>query len=183
MKAAKTTLKVKTPLKAKKPLKARAKPKKQKLPTITALRRKADKLFGHYIRLRDAEIIGGIKWQGQCISCESIYTVRFYDEDTQKWHWGKQDNIGHFVGRGNLCLRYEEYNCNGQCVRCNKWLSGNQAAYSKGIDGKYGAGVAQNLIDYAHAHKRYSFKREELQAVIDTANQYLEWCYDQERLL
>jgi hypothetical protein len=180
---AKRSLKSKRPLRAKKPLKASAKPKKQKLPTITALRKKADALFGHYVRLRDSELVGGIQWEGQCISCDKVYTVRFYDEDKQKWRWGKQDNIGHFVGRGNLYLRYSDENCNLQCVRCNKWLSGNNAAYHKAIDYKYGEAVAQELINLAELNKSYKLKREDLEQVISASKEYLNWCYEQEQQL
>jgi hypothetical protein len=177
------TLVAKKPLKAKSTLKAKARPKKQKLPTITALRKKADALFGHYIRLRDAELVGGISWQGQCISSDKVYTVRYYDEDAKKWKWGRDTNIGHFVGRGNLCLRYDEMNCNMQSVRDNKWKSGNNAAYHKAIDLKYGDGTAQQLIDFAHNNKNFKLKREDLENVIKACNEYLEWCYSQERQL
>lgn len=179
----KKPLKAKTPLKAKKPIRVNATPKKQKIPTITVMRRKADALFGHYVRLRDAELVGNISWQAECTSCGKIYTVRWYDEDSGKWRWGKQDNIGHFVGRGNFCLRYDEMNCNVQCVRCNKWLSGNNAAYSKGIDAKYGDGTAQQLVDFADLNKSFRLKREDLQGIIDASNEYLKWCYKQEEQL
>lgn len=176
-------LKAKKPLKSKTPLKTKAKPKKQKLPTITALRRKADALFGHYVRLRDAELQGNINWVGECISCNKVYTVRWFDEDKKKWRWGKQDNVGHFVGRGNMYLRYSDENCNLQCVRCNKWLSGNNAAYHKAIDFKYGDGVANQLIELADTYKDYRLKREELERVIKASNEYLEWAYEAERQL
>ncbi len=179
----KKPLKAKTTLKSKSKLTQNKKPKKQKVPTITALRRRADALFGHYIRLRDAELVGNIEWQGQCISNGKTYVVRYYDEDTQKWRWGKDTNVGHFVGRGNLCLRYDEMNCNMQSVRDNKWLSGNNAAYAKGLDAKYGEGTAQKLIDYAADHKDYKLTREDLENVIKACKEYLGWCYQQEELL
>lgn len=173
----------KSRLKAKTTLKANPKPKKKKVPTITALRRKADALFGHYVRLRDADLVGNIEWQGQCISCEKVYTVRFWDEDKAKWRWGKQDNIGHFVGRGNYYLRYSDENCNLQCVRCNKWLSGNNAAYHTAIDYKYGEGTANQLIEASQANKDYRLKREDLENVIKASNEYLEWAYGMEKQL
>lgn len=178
---AKKPLQAKTPLKAKSTLKAKAVPKKQKLPTITALRRKADVLFAHYVRLRDSELVGNINWEGQCISCEKIYVIRWFDEDKQKWRWGKQDNAGHFVGRGNFSLRYSDENVNMQCVRCNKWLSGNNASYHKAIDYKYGDGTANQLIDFAEKNKDYKLKREDLELVIKNANLYLDWAYEMEK--
>jgi hypothetical protein len=176
-------LKSKTALKPSKTLRAKKKPSKQKVPSITTLRKKADTLFAHYVRLRDAELIGNIQWMGHCISCDREYVVRWYDEDSGKWRWGKKDNIGHFVGRGVLFLRYSDENCNGQDVYCNKWLSGNNAAYSKALDFKYGDGTAQQLIDFADKNKSYKLKREDLEQVISASKEYLNWCYEQEKQL
>lgn len=179
----KNTLKAKTPLTAKTTLKARAKPKKQTLPTITALRRKADAEFSHYVRLRDAELIGNIEWQASCISCEKVYTVRWFDEDSGKWRWGRREEAGHFVGRGNHYLRYSDENVNDQCSRCNKWLSGNNAAYHKALDYKYGDGTANQLIELASINKDYKLKRDELELVISASKEYLDWCYGMEKQL
>lgn len=167
-------------LKASRPLKANPKPKKQKTPSLTILRRRADALFGHYVRLRDAEFYG-VDWKGECISCGRIYTVRWYDEDQKRWRWGKQDNIGHFVGRSNYFLRYDEINTNLQCVRCNKWLSGNNSAYAKGIDEKYGDGTATQLLYTAEEHVDHKLTREQLEQVIQASKEYLEWAYEHER--
>jgi hypothetical protein len=172
----------KTNLEAKKPLAKRsAKPKKQKVQTITALRRKADKLFGHYIRLRDAEYYG-IHWVSQCISCGRENIVRWYDENDQKWHWGRKEEVGHFIGRGNYHLRYDEINCNSQDVFCNKYKNGNIVGYEQGLEEKYGRGTAQALRDEAQAHPKDPLKREDLEQVIKTCKEYLDWVYEQERI-
>ena len=176
-------LRAKTPLKAKATLKARPQTKKQAQAEISLLKRKADKLFGHYVRLRDAELVGNIEWHSECISCGRQNIVRWFDEDKQKWRWGRKENIGHFVGRLNWFLRYSDENCNGQCVYCNQHLKGNHAAYHKALDLKYGDGTANQLIDLAHDNKDYKITKPELEQVINAANEYLEWCYAQERLL
>lgn len=179
----KKPLKTKTPLRAKTALKPRPQTKKQTKAEISQLKKKADALFGHYIRLRDAELVGNIEWQSECISCGRVNIVRWFDEDKQKWRWGRKENVGHFVGRLYWFLRYEEMNCNGQCVYCNQHLKGNNAAYFKALDYKYGDGTAYELIELAHEHKDYQITKLDLERVIAASTEYLNWCYEQERLL
>jgi hypothetical protein len=59
------------------------------------------KVFSKWIRNRD----------GHCVTCAT----------------GGADNAGHFW---HGVLDFDEENINAQCVRCNKWLSGNLAQYS-----------------------------------------------------
>lgn len=176
-------LKQKTPLKAKTTLKARPQTKKQAVAEVSLLKRKADAFFGHYVRLRDAELVGNIEWQSECISCKRVKTVRWYDEDKQKWRWGKSESVGHFVTRTNWFLRFNEYNCNGQCSYCNNHLSGNSAAYHIAIDYKYGDGTANELIQLYKHNKEYRITKEELENVIKASKEYLDWCYSQEEEL
>lgn len=58
-------------------------------------------IFSQYIRLRDK----------RCVTCPN----------------GLAENAGHFW---HAVLDFDEENVNGQCVRCNKWLSGNLAVYA-----------------------------------------------------
>lgn len=180
---AKKPLQSKTPLKTKTPLKARKQTKKQAQAEISKLKKNADALFGHYVRLRDAELVGNIEWHSECISCGRINIVRWFDEDKQKWRWGRKENIGHFVGRLYWFLRYSDENCNGQCVYCNQHLKGNNAAYHKALDMKYGSGAANQLIELAHDNKDHKITKDELEQVIKASNEYLNWCYEQEKLI
>jgi hypothetical protein len=157
--------------------------KKQATAEISKLKKKADALFGHYIRLRDAELVGNIEWKSECISCGRVNIVRWYDEDKLKWRWGRKENVGHFVGRMCWFLRFEEMNCNGQCVYCNQHLKGNIAAYYKALDYKYGDGTAVQLIELAHNNKSYQITKQDLENVIKASNEYLDWAYEQERLI
>lgn len=173
-------LKNKTPLKRSSPIKKQSlKPKKQKTPSLTALRRKADSLFAHYIRLRDAEFYS-TRWVSECISCGRVNEVRWYDEDAQKWRWGRKEHNGHYVERTNYFLRYNEYNCNGQCEYCNTFREGNRTGYTTGLKKKYGDEIPQELWELAEAHKDYSLTKEDLERVIKASNDYLKWCYEQE---
>lgn len=180
---AKKPLTSKTTLKTKKPLQAKKPTKKQEQAEITKLKKKADELFGHYVRLRDAELVGNIEWHSECISCGRVNIVRWFDEDKQKWRWGRKENIGHYVSRRYWFLRFNDINCNGQCVYCNQHLSGNNAAYHKALDYKYGDGTANELIDLAEEHKDYAITKTDLEQAIAASNDYLEWVYKMEKEL
>jgi 5-methylcytosine-specific restriction endonuclease McrA len=136
----KAVLKSKTRLKAKTTLRASKTPKKQKKPTITKLKKEADKWFSKYVRLRD----GGV-----CITCG--------DDKGQM-------QCGHFMSRRYNATRYEEENCNAQCYRCNVLFYGEQYKYAKEIDLKYGDGTAKKLSEMAA--QSHPFTIEELEQVI-----------------
>ena len=70
-------------------------------PKIARLKDRAWATFSLWIRTRDKK----------CVTCPN----------------GKAENAGHFF---HAVLDFDEENINGQCVRCNKWLSGNLAVYS-----------------------------------------------------
>ena len=72
----------------------------------------------------------------------------------------KDMNAGHFVsGRSNGVLFVEE-NVHVQCVRCNKFLSGNQEAYTEFMLSTYG----EETVDAIRAarHKTVQFSRDDL---------------------
>ena len=119
----KTLLRAKVGLQAKTQLKASLKPKKRKPPTITKLRRLADKEFSKYIRLRDTAKDGD-NYVGKCITCSKTGLVAYIHEGELKFTRGW--SAGHFVTRGNLITRFNELNVNLQCTyRCNNLRSGD----------------------------------------------------------
>jgi hypothetical protein len=70
--------------------------------------REAQDAFNTFIRARDLGL--------PCISCGAPH---------MRWN-----QAGHFLGVGAFPeLRFCEDNCNGQCVRCNKYLGGNAGQY------------------------------------------------------
>lgn len=141
----KSELKAKKPLATKTSLKSNAKPKKQAKPKVNQLKKKLDGpgknngIFSKYIVRRD----------GVCITC------------------GATNNLqsGHFQSRRHNNTRYDEQNCNAQCMSCNVWFHGEQYKYAKALDLKYGAGTAVRLE--ALAKIPHPFKVEELQALIE----------------
>ena len=101
---------------------------------LTALKRRLDRIFSEYIRLRDADANGCCR----CISCGAI-------------HPWKETDCGHYVNRSHLSTRYDGKNCNAQCRRCNRFDEGNQIGYTRGLIKKYGIGVIDLLEVRKHA--------------------------------
>lgn len=118
----------------------------KKLKAVKQLKKDADKFFSIYIRLRDSD--NGV---GSCISCGATK------------HWKELQN-GHFVSRSSSTLRYDEENCNAQCVGCNMFKQGNQYAYALALDLKYGDGTANKLHD--RRFETHKFSKDELEEII-----------------
>jgi hypothetical protein len=87
-----------------------------------------DRIFSEYIRLSKSDDNGYCR----CITCGNIY------------HW-KEIHCGHFIGRANKAVRYNEMNCNPQCVRCNSFRSGEHHAYRIILCEKYGNKEVEKL--------------------------------------
>jgi hypothetical protein len=88
--------------------------------TKKGLREKLWKIFSKYIRLRD----------GKCVTCG-----------------GAPENAGHYIPKSvtRLSLYFDERNVNAQCVRCNKYLSGNLQSYAIYLEKKFGYGILEQL--------------------------------------
>ena len=86
-----------------------------------------DKVFSLYIRKRDS--VGGV---GRCISCGKIILAKY-------------NHCGHFINRRHLSTRFDEQNCNLQCVSCNSFDEGNFEGYRAGLIKKYGEGTPEKL--------------------------------------
>lgn len=88
---------------------------------------KLDNIFSQFIRNRDCK-----NGKGVCISCGTNITPQNSD-------------CGHFIARRHIGTRYDERNCNAQCVECNRFRGGNPEGYRLGLIEKYGQGVIQEL--------------------------------------
>lgn len=116
--------------------------------TLKSLMRKADDIFSKFIRLRDADTNGTVR----CFTCGSYH----------KW----QDiTNGHFIKRQFTVLRFNEMNCQSQCVTCNAFLQGNDEAFYTHLVKKYGVDMVNWLRSQA---KRRKWHRYELEALIKT---------------
>ena len=98
--------------------------------TVSKLKKELDKWFSLYIRLREANEYG----MCQCFTCGK---VGHYKKD------GMQN--GHFQSRKHLSTRFDEENCQVQCVKCNVYAWGEQYKFSLALDSKYGEGKAEEL--------------------------------------
>ena len=89
-------------------------------------------VFNRYIRLRDA--VRGLEGLcGKCISCGATWLLMSPDD------W-KKYQAGHYWREDKYeSVRFDERNVNGQCFRCNRYMSGNLAEYAEGLKKKIGA--------------------------------------------
>ena len=96
--------------------------------TISKLKKELDKWFSLFIRLRFATKEG----VAQCFTCKKIA------------HY-KKLQCGHFQSRRHHTTRWNETNCQVQCVKCNCFSHGEQFKFGFYLDAKYGLGTAQDL--------------------------------------
>ena len=76
--------------------------------TISKLKKELDKWFSLYIRLREATDEGMV----QCFTCSKVSS---YKQGMQ---------CGHFQSRRHHATRWNEQNCQAQCVKCNMFKKG-----------------------------------------------------------
>jgi len=97
--------------------------------TISKLKKELDTIFSIYIRLRDATSEGSV----QCFTCSRIS------------HYKSGMQNGHFQSRRHHSTRWNEINCQVQCVKCNLYEQGEQFRFGIALDSKYGEGTSEEL--------------------------------------
>ena len=97
--------------------------------TISKLKKELDTIFSIYIRLRDATSEGSV----QCFTCSRIS------------HYKSGMQNGHFQSRRHHSTRWNETNCQVQCVKCNLYEQGEQFRFGIALDSKYGEGTSEEL--------------------------------------
>ena len=114
----------------------------KKLTPLPKLLEKTQKIFNAFIRARDKEL--------GCISCGA-----------------EVEQAGHYHSQGHhSALRYDPINTNGQCRRCNMFLSGNLIKYRQGLVRKYGEQVVLDLEEKANTNRLKKWSRAELEEII-----------------
>ena len=101
------------------------------------LKKKAWELFSKYIRERDKV----------CFTCGA-----------------KTDHAGHWRHGHTKVGFFNEKNVNGQCVKCNLYLSGNLGEYTLKMGKKYGLKKAEQMWKYFS--KDHNWTRKELIEII-----------------
>ena len=107
---------------------------------ISKLKKELDKWFSLYIRLRDSNEYGMV----QCFTCG---IVKPYNKGMQ---------CGHFQSRIHLSTRFDEQNCQPQCVACNMFRQGEQYKFALQLDAEYGEGTAEELQFFAHQTVKFT---------------------------
>ena len=97
--------------------------------TISKLKKELDKYFSLFIRLRDATAEGVV----QCFTCSRIS------------HYKSGMQNGHFQSRRHHSTRWDETNCQVQCIKCNMYEQGEQFKFGMALEGKYGEGTSEEL--------------------------------------
>ena len=100
---------------------------------VSKLKKELDSWFSKYIRLRESNDYG----MAQCFTCGK---VDYY----------KKLQNGHFQSRRHHYTRWNEKNCQVQCVKCNMFEQGEQYKFGLNLDAKYGLGTAEELELMAH---------------------------------
>lgn len=114
-------------------------PKSKKKPSRSKLVKKLDAIFSQYIRLREIDNSGFTT----CFTCG------------KKDHWKKLQN-GHFQSRRHYATRWDERNCQVQCVGCNMFKGGEQFLFAKALDNKYYDGISDELHITAQSIVKFS---------------------------
>ena len=102
------------------------------------LKAKLDKIFSEYIRKRDTR--NGVF---KCISCGRILPY-------------EQPDCGHYINRKHMSTRFDEMNCNAQCISCNRFDEGNIQGYRRGLVSLYGEQQVNLLEAKKHNFRKYS---------------------------
>ena len=108
--------------------------------SISKLKKELDKWFSLFIRLRDATDEGLC----QCFTCGKIS------------HYKKGMQCGHFQSRSFLATRFNEENCQVQCVGCNMFKQGEQYKFSIYLEYAYGEGKAEELETLARTIVKFT---------------------------
>lgn len=103
------------------------------------LKSRLDREFSRYIRLRDALPDGTFK----CISCGQVKPI-------------SQADCGHYINRRHMATRFDEMNCNAQCIACNRFDEGNMSGYRQGLVRKYGERSVLLLEARKNQTRKYS---------------------------
>jgi hypothetical protein len=116
---------------------------KKKSTNLPALLKEAQRIFNKWIRERDKE--------DGCISCGG---------------WAEYWDAGHYVPqKGGSFLRFNEWNVNKECKKCNGFDGFHLVGYRKRLIEKIGLENVEWLE--ANRSKVYKWSREELKEIIE----------------
>jgi hypothetical protein len=71
----------------------------------------------------------------------------------------KEQQAGHYIHKD--CLDFDEINIHCQCVRCNKYLSGNSGIYAERLISEYGEQAVIDLRRRSQVVKKFTYQELE----------------------
>ena len=113
----------------------------------TALVKKLDSVFSQYIRQRNTK-----NEMAECFTCGKTE------------HW-RNLQCGHFMSRKHYSTRWDETNCQVQCVGCNVYRYGEQYKFGIHLDQVHGMGTSDRLLQKSRTESK--FKNYELEEMIE----------------
>jgi hypothetical protein len=117
--------------------------RKEALKSKSDWMKEAQAAFNAWVRERD--------FGKPCISCGSL-------PDDSGLITGSRIDAGHYRSRGAMpSLRFEPLNCHAQCVRCNRYLSGNVVEFRIGLMNRIGL-ASLNWLEGPHEPKNYTIE-------------------------
>ena len=119
--------------------------------TVSKLKKKLDKIYSIYIRLRDCKALGYYD-KGLCFTCGKMYDFK----DLQ---------CGHYIPRSHNNTRYLEFNTHSQCRGCNIFKSGAMDVYALALQAKYGKNILKKLNKLKNVLKQFTVP--ELETLIE----------------
>jgi hypothetical protein len=121
---------------------------------IGSMKKTLTQYFNLWVRLNEVDANG----YGYCCSCGQLI------------HWTDGD-AGHFVGRANHTLKWDERNVHLQCRQCNYMKDGDRIGYHNFMVENYGQETVEELRRLAKTVRKW--RKPELQEMIDTYRERL----------
>lgn len=116
-----------------------------KFSTRQSIKKKLDRIFSRYIRLRDSN-----DGYVACVTCGKIKPIN-------------EMTVGHFIKRQFTGTRYDERNVFPQCRYCNNFLQGNDHKFAEFLKERFGP----NIIDILELAKNQHLSTGDLQLLLD----------------
>lgn len=111
--------------------------------TIAVLKKRLQRYFNKWIKLRDGAYFGF-----DTVACISCGVVKDINDSGM--------HAGHYVNSTHTCLRYCEHNVHAQCNTCNMYQRGNLISYRESLCNKITEEKVKELESKRHTQVKLS---------------------------
>ena len=77
---------------------------------------------------------------------DALHRVKFQSGVCYTCGYRGKTEVGHFISRRYIYIRWHKNNCRKQCINCNRFLNGNLVMYENLLIGELG----EHQIDHLH---------------------------------